>query len=252
MTTAKTKNKLLLPKNWRTTLAPRVSQLPVLGLSAAFEVAEGILKDRSNVDVQNMADSLLQSIAAGLCKVSGESNSATTSTAIDPRDIYCLYASSFSAPPRSASIIESLAIGTLSALDRACDAMDVAKSKASWHEATRALAAACAFGEWIYMMSMQVSGAPVLGMPYPKQEVRALVKAKIKKSKSAAAKKGARKSQKPNKELVFAYYEQHKSEFKSLAHAAEKASGAKLYPESKYSTIYTWLRLYVKKMKAQQ
>lgn len=50
-----------------------------------------------------------------------------------------------------------------------------------------------------------------------------------------------------DKRIVFDYYERHKTEFRSKADAAYRIFEQNLVPV-KYSTIYTWLDNYLRKM----
>lgn len=245
MTITIIRTKSLVPKNWRTTLEARVQKLSIPELFDPYWSAEQILESRSDDEVQNMANELVQLIAQMTAVANGPA------LPICPRMIYLRYSNSLNlTPPKGLSLLESLAIGSLFSLHRACDAMTAAKTKPTWREACTAVASARAFGEWIYMVCMQEGGSPYFNKSQTQQNVRAAVKAKIKQSKAAAAKKGWRKEIKPHKQAVFEYYEQHKAEFKSLADATSKIKDANI-TEFKDSTVYNWLRAYVKAKKAE-
>jgi hypothetical protein len=249
MTVTIIRTKSVLPKNWRKTLEPRVRKLSIPELLDAFCAAEQILESRSDVEVQNMAGELVQSIAPMTVVANGPA------LPVCPRMIYLRYSnSSNSTPPKGLSLLESLAIGTLFALDRACDAMTAAKTKPTWQKACTALASARAFGEWVFMVCMQENGSPYLNKSQNQPEVRAAVKAKIKQAKNLAAKKGWRKKNKPYKQKVFDFYELHKSKFKSTAHAASEVFETQTIGSDEgiaFSTVYNWLRAYVKAKKAE-
>lgn len=246
MTVTIIRTKSVLPKNWRKTMESQVQKLLIPELSDAFDVAEKILKSRSEAEVQNMANDLVQSIAA---RAAGKSSAKGPTVVVDPRTIFLLYFDTpISTHPPAQPISESLAIGTLLALVRTCDAVDVGDGESITIEASTSLGNARAFGEWLYLVSRLNDNADALELLFPRQ-VRTAAKVKIKLSKAAAAKKGWRPELKPEKQAVFEYYEKHKAEFKSLADATTKIKNAKITPYL-HSTVYSWLRAYVKAKKA--
>lgn len=246
MTTAKTKTKLQLPKKWRETLALRVDQLQVPELNDAFNVAEAILQGRSESEVQKMVEVLWQSIAPATEAKSAGGVPDLTTIALDPRLIYCLYANgSISTPPRSVSIMESLAVGTVAALGRACDAMDVAKTKVSWQEAARVLAAACAFGEWMYMASSFPDNPGALELFFPGQ-VRSAAKKKVSSKASSKSKQGWDKKLAPEKQKVYAAYEAGKP-WPNVKAATDKIHGDQVTTAVMYEKLYKWLLKYEKR-----
>jgi len=119
----------------------------------------------------------------------------------------------------------------------------------SWIAAAKAIAQASALSEWIYLIHGVLAHANNASVSaITPLNIRAVVKEKTKEAKSKAAKKGWRKAYKHDKKLVVEHYEQHKSSYKNLSHAAEQISKANLVP-LKYSTIYSWLLKYSKKLK---
>jgi len=238
-----------LPEGWRTTFAEIVSQLPVPELGDAFSKAKEILAVHSEAAVDAMADTLLQSIAVAQGAKPHGVGADASEVAVDPRTVFNLLSSSGTAtPPTIVSIKESLAVGLLVALRRACEVLEAANDKASWLEAIKAVSTARGFAEWIYIVCMKNGGLPKFATPPSTHEIRAAVKEKIKNAKSNAAKKGARKATKPDKQLIFEYYEQHKSEFKTIAQAATAIDKLKLTLLT-HSTIYRWLLAFVKAAK---
>lgn len=245
-TTSKKPILIALPRKWRTTLAKRVAKLPFANLSEAFDGASAILEGRSDAEVQQIAEDLRQLIAKHLPTPSPKAGTGQGFD-VDPRIIYVLHAP-FDAEHALdvVALGERLAIVTLLELTRACDAFSDAHDGPSWLKAAKSVSTARALSEWIYVIHTLLAGVGQAAKPAPSPDIRAAAKAKIKKAKSEAAKKGWRKELKPDKQLVFGYYEQHKSEFKSLAKAASAIASKKLVLHES-STIYTWLRKYVKK-----
>jgi hypothetical protein len=238
----------LVPNNWRSTLEPRLVKLSIPELDEAFAAVKTILKGRSEAEVQSLAADLVQSITPGRAK---KTKGVPLVFELEPRMISQLYSNSLtSAHQQAQTLVESLAIGTLISLNRACRAMDQAKNIGLSLNACAAIASARAFCEWIHVVCMQQDGFPFFNKPQTQQDIRAAVKAKIKQSKAAAAKKGWRSELKLEKKAVFDYYEQHKAEFKSLAKAATKIKDANI-TNYEYSTVYSWLRANVQAKKAE-
>lgn len=238
----------LVPNRWCTTLEPRVSKLSIPELDEALSLVKTILEGRSDGEIQSLARDLVQSIAPISAM---EPEGVPLAFAFEPRMIYELFSNSItSSQPQTLTFLESLAIGTLIALNRACRAMDQANSVGNSLNACMAISSVRAFGEWIYMVCLQENGSPYFNKSQTQQDIRAAVKAKIKQSKAAAAKKGWRKEIKPHKQAVFEYYEQHKAEFYSLSDATSKIKDANI-TEFKDSTVYNWLLAYVKAKKAE-
>ena len=124
--TASNKAVLALPKDWRTDLPKRVGKLPFTGLSGAVGSASAILEGRSDAEVQQFTNGLLQLIAE---------YPPTTVTLegvpyvpdVDPHLIYILHANAnlgtgTLAHHLAGGLAEHLAIATLLAVARACDA----------------------------------------------------------------------------------------------------------------------------------
>lgn len=167
---------------------------------------------------------------------------------LDPRIIYCLHANAANGMD-FVVFRERLGVATLLEVTRACQTFLAAHDFPSWVKAAQAMANARALSEWIYVVHTLLGEDNQSGKSITLQNMRAAVKTKIKKAKSAAAKKGWRKTYKADKQLVVAYYEQHKSKYKSLANAADDITKAKLVPLT-YSTVYTWLLKHTKKQNA--
>ena len=55
----------LMPKNWRTTLEPRVVKLPIQMLGDAFNAAEAILAARTEAEVEKMASPIIVQTRSG-------------------------------------------------------------------------------------------------------------------------------------------------------------------------------------------
>jgi len=237
-----------LAKNWRTKLPKQVGKLPVTGLTAAFDGASAILVGRSDTEVQKIAQDLRQLIENNLPTTSTKGGTDFQGLNIDPRTIYALHAP-FNAEHALdvVALGEHLAIATLLELTRACDAYSDAHDQSSWIKAAQTIANARVLSEWIYVIHTLLAKAGQAAKNAATQDIRAAVKAKIKKDKSEAAKKGSRKAYKPQKQLVFDYYEKHKPEFKSLAKAASTIAAKPQFDFVEYTTIYNWLRKYVKK-----
>lgn len=240
----------LVPNRWRTTLEARVAKLSIPELDEALSVVKTILEGRSDVEIQSLARGLVQLIAPASAIVP---EGVPLVFAFQPRMIYQLYGNNMtSGQPQSLTFLESLAIGTLIALNRACRAMEQVKFTGTSLNVCTEIASARAFGEWIYMVCLQEGGAPYFNKPQTQQDVRAAVKAKVKQSKNLAAKKGWRKKNKPYKQKIFDFYEMNKSKFKSTAHAASEVFATEtIDPDDKieYSTVYKWLLAYVKAKK---
>lgn len=235
------KSELSLPNNWHNTLAARVEKLPVPELSNAFSDAEAILDGRTETEVQKMAESLWQSIA----NTQGEKQAEIV---LDPRTIYGLYSNSLvSKPPRSVSVVDSLAIGTLVALDRACNSMDAIKNKASWLRFAREISAARVFGEWIYMLSSFSNQEHALELLFPGQ-VRTAAKKKISKKASRKSKKKWAEKLEPEKQKVINAYEAGKP-WKNVKAAAAKIHDDAVTNAVMYDKLYKWLLAYEKQNK---
>jgi len=233
-----------LPKNWCTTLPERVSKLPFTNFYNALDAACEILLGRSDAELQRIAQNLRQIIAKHPPRLSPEKDIDYKGFVFDPRAIYSLHAKADNGLDFVA-LRDHLAVAIVMELTRACDAFSDAHDQPSWVKAAQVVANARALSEWIYMVDALLAGGQTAKSAFP-HNIRALVKAKIKKAKSEAAKKGSRKAHKSDKQLVIDHYEQHKSEFKSLAQAAGEIKEAKLVL-MEYSTIYKWLLKYVKK-----
>jgi hypothetical protein len=242
--TSRNKSLVTVPKNWRSKLPEQVGKLPFTSLSSVLSDASAILKGYSNAEVQQIAHDLQHLIA----KPGTLTNSGTDEQGldVDPRIIYCHHANATNGLD-FVVFRDQLAVAILLEVARACDLFSEAHDLPFWVKATQAITNARALSEWIYMIHT-LAGDGQAGKFATPQDIRTAVKAKTKKAKSEAAKKGWRKTYKVDKQLVIDHYEQHKTAFKSLAHAADEITKKKLVPLN-YSTIYTWLLKHAKKAK---
>jgi len=241
----------VLPKKWRSELPKRLEQLAFPAeLHDAFHSAIAVLAKRGDDEINQLAQNLSQSGVNSFSTFSVQGISSAEDVVPDPRTIYVTHTNAtIQGVIEPQKLGEEIAVGTLIALSRTCDAVSKANDPASWRSAAQATANARAFAEWTFLLHTLLSDSAQLTKFLPAKFIRAAAKEKIKKDKSIAGKKAPRKELKPHKELVFAHYEQHKSEYKgSVAKAAAAISNAKLVPFV-YSTIYTWLGKYVKKAK---
>ncbi|MDA8093091.1 MAG: hypothetical protein M0T84_04135 [Betaproteobacteria bacterium] len=230
--------------DWREILALRVQKLSISELVDAFSAAEVVLGGKTDASIQNTAESLVQLVAQAGGPKGG--NGAANSPALDPRAIYCLYSNSFSssAVPGSFSLVESLAVGTLVALGRACDVIDSLKSQPKWVEIGKVLALASSFGEWMYIASNLPHNGKAFELLFPGQ-VRAVAKKKASAKASKKAKKGWADKLDPEKQKVFETYEAGKP-WPSTKAAAEKIWGDAVTTAVGYDKLYKWLLAYVK------
>ena len=239
----------LVPNRWSTNLGPRVAKLSIPELDVTYSVAKVILDQRSDAEIQGLARGLVQLIAP-------ESNKGVAGVplgfAFEPRIVFQLFNDGLtSEQAQGLTLLESMAIGGLIALNRACKLTEQVKPSGNALNACAAIASARACGEWLYMVRMQESGALYTNKLQPEQEVRAAVKAKVKQAKTLAAKKGWRKLNKPYKQKVFDFYDAHKLKFKSVAHATKEVFATETIDsdEIEHSTVYKWLLAYVKAQK---
>lgn len=231
--------KSLVPKNWRKTLEARLQKLSIPELFDAFWSAEQILESRSDAEVLNMANELVQSIAPMTVVANGPA------LPIFPRMIYHRYSDNLnSTPPKGLSLLESLAIGTLFALDRACDAMTAAKTKPTWQEVCTALASTQAFDEWLYFVSRLKSDADALELLFPRQ-VRKAVKKKVSAKASGKSKAYWDSKLAPVKKKVIEAYEDGKPWTNTLEAAVEIAANV-VTEGVQEDKLYKWLLAYVK------
>ena len=240
MTVTIIRTKSLVPKNWRQALEPRVQKLSIPDLDEAFGVVESILEGRSDAEVESMTNQLVQSIAAN---AAGKSRAKTPTVVVDPRTIYRLYTDTkVLIPLPTPTISESLAIGTLLALVRTCDAVDVANGNAMTMEASTALANVRAFGEWMYFVSRIKSNAEELELLFPRQ-VRKAAKKNV--SAKATGKSKAYWDTKlgPEKQKVIAAYEAGKP-WTNVKEAAEKIHANQITTAIMYDKLYKWLLAY--------
>lgn len=240
----------LVPNRWRTTLESRVAKISIPELHEAFSVAKTILEGRSDAEIQRLARGLVKLIASVRTM---ESVGVPLVFTLEPRMVYQLYGHGLtSEKSQGLTLVDSMAIGGLIALNRACKMMEQVKVTGTSLDTCTAIASARAFGEWSYMLCIQESGAQYFNKLQPQQDIRAAVKAKVKQSKNLAATKGWRKKNKPYKQKIFDFYEMHKAKFKSTAHAAAEVFATEtIDPEDgiEYSTVYKWLLAYVKAKK---
>ncbi len=222
--------------------------LPYEELRIAFDEADNILAGYSEEEVHLIAAELFAWMQ-GQPSMPPLSNTKSPVDFLDPRRLYSLMsAAHFGTSIDMAQLRQQMAAATLVALGRVSSAHAAAKNDKSWMEAAAATSSARAFAEWTYMLDTVIPDSDVQSGVIDKTAVRAAAKEKIKKAKSAAAKKGWRKTYKADKEMVIGYYEQHKGGFKNLSDAANQIYKKNLVP-LKHSTIYTWLGKHVKKSK---
>jgi hypothetical protein len=230
------------PVNWRETLGPRVMTLDVPELDAAFNMAAVILKNRTDAEIQEIVDLLVQSIAVA------KGTSKSNTPAPDPRAIYEIYCTEGQTPPE-VSIMDMLAVGTLLALARAHRTLNEVKITHQEEGVGKALATARAFSEWLYIVHLLNSNVAALELLSPLQ-IRAAAKKKITQLKVKAGKKGARTKYKADKTLIEKYYQDNNLDSMSVNDAALKIETAKL-TLSKYSTIKTYIYAYKKNKNTQ-
>ncbi len=202
-------NVALLPKQWRKTLPQQIKHLPFPYLSMAFDEANTILQARSEAEVVEIAAALWQKLL--------EKYPTLLSASIIPRSIYLLYSNKvFHDVPSEATLNEHLAAAILIELTRVCGVCTKEMNQASWQEAATAVANAHTLADWLYFLNSPP------------------IKAKTKKWTYKSLKK-----------TVLSYYEDHKSDFKSLADAAEVIHSKNLVPLAP-PIIHKWLEEYVK------
>lgn len=231
----------LVPNRWRTTLAARVAKLSIPELDQALSVVKTILEGRADAEIQSLARGLVQLIAP---VSTTELEGVPLVFAFEPRMIYQLYSNGLiSDQPKALTLLESLAVGTLIALNRACKAMDQAQNIGTSLNACAAIASARAFSEWLYMVSSLKNDAGALEHLFPRQ-VRNAAKKKISAKASSKSKAYWDGKLAPAKQKMVEAYEAGKP-WESTLKAAEEISNNIVTDTVKFDKLYKWLLAYV-------
>jgi hypothetical protein len=231
-----------LPPNWRETMWPQVQQLGVPELDAAFTKAAAILTNRTEVEVQDIADHLVQSIA-----LTGGSSDPKYAVP-DPRSIFAIYCcdGNGSAPPQW-HFMEALAVGTVLALAGAWRTSDQAKITKQSSHSGKVLASARAFSEWLYLVHSLATSTETVDLLLPNL-VRTAAKKKVTKNASKKSKGVWDAKLEPERQKVYAAYESGKP-WGSTLDAATKIYFADVTKAVGSDQLYKWLLKYVKEKK---
>jgi len=230
----------LVPNDWQTALAPRVTKLSIPELNEALGVAKTILEGRSDTEIQSLARGLVQLVAPDATLTD---KGVPLVFVLEPRDIYEIYRNDLMPPQYEAlSLLGSLAVGTLIALNRACKAADQSMSNGTSSNVCAGIASARAFSEWLYLVSSLKSNADVLENLFPRQ-VRTAVKKKISAKASSKSKAYWSGELGPEKKKVIEAYEAGKP-WKDTKAAATKIHGDEVTTAVMYDKLYKWLLAY--------
>lgn len=173
-----------LPNNWRKTLAKRVKNHPIPELTFAFDEADAILAGRSEVEVQKLAQEIMQSIA-----LTGDHGAVAELyvIALNPREIFIKHFNGDGSMPGRIKLIDHLAVASLVTIARACDVLDNVKAKTPPIEVANVISNARALHEWIYVISVLSENEDAFETMFPRQ-----LRKVVKKKKSAKASKKAK------------------------------------------------------------
>jgi hypothetical protein len=242
-----TKTKLL-PAKWRTKLREQVDKTAFPELEEAFDAAALILAERTDDEVEQLAQYQLQLIAKA-SPVQGTQNDQSGPN--DPRLVYCAHASAGAALNEVLDpqvFRESLAVGTLLALALASDVFANANCPKSWRAATQAIANARAFGEWIYILDTVLSDENQIVKFLPRGFIRAAAKRKVSKKASKKTKSYWDAKLAPEKQKVFKAYDDG-GPWTNVKAAAEKIHGDMVTTAIQFDKLYKWLLGYQKSKK---
>jgi hypothetical protein len=241
MTVTVASSNWLVPNNWRTTLEPRVANFSTPELDEALCVIKTVLEGRSDAEIQSLALSLVHLVAPDSTI---ELKGVPLGFVFEPRIVFQLYGKGLnSEQTQGLTLLESIALGGLIALNRACRVMEQVKSSGNAPNACTAIASASACGEWLYMVSSLKSNANALEHLFPRQ-VRIAAKKKV--SAKASSKSTAYWEGKlaPAKQKMVEAYEAGKP-WASTKEAAEEISNNIVTDTVKHDKLYKWLLAYV-------
>ena len=231
----------LVPNNWKTTLEPRVAKLSIPELDETLSVAKTILDHRSDAEIQSLSHGLVQLIAS---ESAVELEGVPLGFSFEPRIVYQLFIDGMtSEESQGLKLLESMAIGALIALNRACRVVEQAGSSANSLSACTAIASARVCGEWLYMVSSLKSNADALENLFPRQ-VRTAAKKKISAKASSKSKAYWSGELGPEKKKVIEAFEAGKP-WKDTKAAATKIHGDQVTTAVMYDKLYKWLLAYV-------
>ena len=230
-----------LPPKWRETMGSQIQQLGVPELDAAFTKAAALLTNRTEVEVQEISDLLVQLIA-----VTGGASDPKY-VVPDPREIFRLYCHDSMETAPDCHFMEALAVGTVLALAGAWRTFDQTKiTKQSSHSA-KALSSARAFSEWLYLVHSLATSTETVELLLPNL-VRTAAKKKVTKNASKKSKGVWDAKLEPERQKVYAAYESGKP-WESTLDAATKIYFADVTKAVGSDQLYKWLLKYVKEKK---